>query len=334
MNHVKKLTILESAELKILEEIAKTSQAPVLLKGVISEWPAVKAGKKSALSLQTYLLGFDTQKEMLAFEADESAAGRVFYNKSLDGWNFTRPMYLLTDFFDKLNQLSGQGEKPALYMGSTNADKWLPGFTSANSLEFGVDDKIVNVWMGNQSDVAAHMDFPDNLACCVAGKRTFTLFPPEQLENLYIGPLDNTPAGPAISLVDHQQPDFKKYPNYQKALDSSIVVELEPGDVLFIPSMWWHQVSAAEDFNMLVNYWWKKLPRYIPSAMDALTYSILTIKDLPKEQKVALRTWFDYYIFDDNELSHIPNHAKGNLGKIDEKQARKMRANLLNVLNR
>ena len=45
----------------------------------------------------------------------------------------------------------------------------------------------------------------------VAGRRRFTLFPPEQVANLYIGPLDLTPAGQPVSLVDQAQPDLVRH---------------------------------------------------------------------------------------------------------------------------
>ena len=63
-----------------------------------------------------------------------------------------------------------------------------------------------NLWMGSKTNVAAHFDSSDNIACVIHGKRRFTLFPPDQIKNLYIGPLDRTPAGQSISLVDFEKP--------------------------------------------------------------------------------------------------------------------------------
>src|SRR5206468_367295 len=83
-------------------------------------------------------------------------------------------------------------------------------------------------------------------------ERRFTLFPPEQLQNLYVGPLDFNPAGQAISLVDHAAPDLERFPRYAEALQHAQVAELEAGDAIFIPSMWWHAVEALAPFNALV----------------------------------------------------------------------------------
>ena len=64
------------------------------------------------------------------------------------------------------------------------------------------------MWLGNRAIVAPHYDIHDNLACVVAGRRKFNLFPPEQIENLYPGPTLVTPGGVPVSMVDLNQPDM------------------------------------------------------------------------------------------------------------------------------
>src|SRR6185295_10671014 len=100
----------------------------------------------------------------------------------------------------------------------------------------------------NRTRIAAHHDLPDNLACVVAGRRRFTLFPPEQLNNLYVGPLDFTPAGQPISRVDIDTPDLETYPRFAEALNAARRAELGPGDAVYIPALWWHDVLSLEDF--------------------------------------------------------------------------------------
>jgi hypothetical protein len=109
-----------------------------------------------------------------------------------------------------------------------------------------------------------------------------------------------------------------------------------PGDALFIPSMWWHQVEALENFNVLINYWWRQSPAYTGLPIDVLHHALLTLKELPVQQRKAWQGIFDYYIFNQDETthSHIPIDLQGILGKQDEMSARKLRAMLLQKLNR
>ena len=189
-------------------------------------------------------------------------------------------------------------------------------------------------WLGNNTRVSAHFDFPDNVACVVAGKRRFTLFPPEQIGNLYIGPIDRTPSGQAISLVDFANPDFDKYPKFATALESAVSYELEPGDAIFIPSMWWHHVESLSDFNLLINYWWITSPPAMGSPITALLHAILAVRDLPERQREAIRGLFDHYVFeaDASVYDHIPESGRGCLSLMDEQSARQLRADLLNRL--
>ena len=67
------------------------------------------------------------------------------------------------------------------------------------------------------------------------------------------------------------------------------IAELEPGDALFIPSMWWHEVEALAPFNLLVNYWWRTTPDYMDAPINALQHALqhalLSIAGLPPEEK-------------------------------------------------
>ncbi|GIR40175.1 MAG: hypothetical protein CM15mP51_09550 [Porticoccaceae bacterium] len=129
--------------------------------------------------------------------------------------------------------------------------------------------------------MAPHYDFPTNIACSVAGRRRFTFFPPEQLENLYVGPIDFSPAGQPISLVDILNPDYAKFPKYKNAEDAALFADLEIGDAVLVPSMWWHHVEAKDNLNVLVNYWWRTTPNYMGSPLNVLQHAILGLRDLP-----------------------------------------------------
>jgi hypothetical protein len=100
--------------------------------------------------------------------------------------------------------------------------------------------------------------------------------------------------------------------------------------------MWWHQVEALDDINILVNYWWTTVPEFLGAPSDALLHAMLSIRGLPKPQKDAWRRFFDYYIFEADALTHqhIPESALGRLGAMDETRAKRARALLLNQLKR
>lgn len=313
-----------------------TSTEPLLLKGLVSEWPFVKAGLESATAAAEYLLRFYANATVGAGYVAPEKAGRFFYNDDMSGFDFDQDMVKLDQVLAEILQYEQADEAPSRYVGSTKVDACLPGFRAENDVNFGDISPLVNFWLGNRTRIAAHWDLPDNLACCAVGHRRFTLFPPEELENLYVGPLHMTPSGREVSLVDFNDPDFDKYPRFQKALESAQVAELEPGDALFVPSMWWHHVEGLDSLNVLVNYWWRRVPSYMGTPVNALNLALLTIRDLPPEQRKAWQNIFRYYVFEagDDTFEHIPEPARGPLGPIDEQVARRLRADLLNKLNR
>ena len=63
----------------------------------------------------------------------------------------------------------------------------------------------------------------------------------------------STHGGQAVSMVDFAEPDLGRHPGFRAAIEAAQVADLEPGDALFYPGMWWHQVEAFDAFNVMIN---------------------------------------------------------------------------------
>jgi len=324
------------------EDIALNSEqwlnadAPWVARGFTGNWPLVQAAEQGDAAFLDYLLRFCTDKKVSAFLGEPEIQGRFFYNADLSGFNFVQLDTTLKQLADKLQFLSATEQPPSLYMGSTNLDHWLPGLGDANQLGLTLPPALASLWLGNHSIVAPHFDYPANIACCVAGVRRFTLFPPDQVANLYIGPWDLTPAGQPISLVDIKNPDLEKYPRFEDAWRCAHTTDLQPGDVIYIPSLWWHQVESLAKVNGLINFWWTQQQPALGAPMDAFTHALLSIKQLPRPEREAWRALFDYYVFSESatDRDYWPSDRPDRTCVIEDPLARQLRAELTNHLRR
>lgn len=112
----------------------------------------------------------------------------------------------------------------------------------------------VNLWMSvNGSRSSTHYDPYHNLLCPIAGERKVTLWPPSSTSQLY--PLALSGEASNHSAVDFTAPDYVRFPLYREAEKKSLQVTISPGDALFIPEGWWHQVDAS-DVALAINIWW------------------------------------------------------------------------------
>ena len=312
------------------------SAEPTLIRGLVGHWPIVQAALDSPAAVEAYLRRFYAGATVNAVYGTPGGRGRLFYNEDLSGFNFEAVKSRLDTVLDNIRSQSHAEDPAGVYVGTTPVDKVLPGFRSENDIRLNVSDPLVSIWLGNRSRIAAHFDQPDNIACCAAGRRRFILFPPAQIGNLYPGPIDFTPAGQIISMVDFEEPDFEKFPRFQEALKHAQVAELNPGDALFVPSLWWHHVEGLEALNVLINYWWNATPAWMDAPANVLDYALLALRDLPKTQREAWKAIFDFYVFDFEEqsIAHIPQGRRGVLGPMDDLSARRLRAQLLRKINR
>jgi hypothetical protein len=309
---------------------------PWVVRGLAAHWPLVDAARTSIDAADAYLRRFYRDATVGAMLGKPEIAGRFFYNADLTGFNYYSVRARLDAVLDEIKGYRDSPRPAAIYVGSTTIDAALPGLRAFNDIDLGPRDALASIWIGNQTRIAAHYDLPDNLAVVAAGRRRFTLFPPGQLANLYVGPLDFNPAGQPISLVDFAAPDYDRFPRFREALRHAQVAELEAGDAIFIPSMWWHHVEALAPFNVLVNYWWRQSPDWMDSPTSALMLAMLTMRELPPAQRQAWHEIFRHYIFEPGEASeaHLPPHARHAQAPLDEDRARALRGTLLQRINR
>jgi len=332
-NQIKEITGLRFNA--IPSEIIHSDQ-PLVLKALVKEWPLVQSGLSSDTDACQYIRQYYTDRTVVLYKSTPEKKVRVFYTEYCYILDFESNYVPLNVVLDQLIECKNEPTPPTFYVGSTTVDVCLPGFRDANDLNLPDQNPLVSIWIGNRSRIAAHFDAPQNIACCAVGRRRFTVFPTDQAENLYMGPLDFTPSGQVISMVDFDQPDYEKFPKFRDALEHAQVTELEPGDALVLPSMWWHHVESLSDINVLINYWYRNVPRYMEPPTNVLHHAMLSIRDLPEHEKKAWKVLFDYYVFDNQnkKYEHIPEKARGFLNPIDETRARQLRSWLINKLNR
>ncbi|ESO82238.1 hypothetical protein LOTGIDRAFT_170151 [Lottia gigantea] len=115
----------------------------------------------------------------------------------------------------------------------------------------GIDEVIMWLSGGGTSSVV-HSDPSDNLNCVYRGTKDFIIVDPLKYGELV--PFDSEDQ--SHSLLDVDKADYVKYPGLAKV--EFIHAHLEPGDCLYIPASWIHQVRSY-NINLAVNIWWSNL---------------------------------------------------------------------------
>lgn len=323
------------ADAAALDRLLAAATEPFVIRGLVADWPLVRAAKRSGREARDYLLALRRDVPFTVSVGAEGDDGRLFYDEGM-AMNFATVQAKLPEVFARIDAEEGSPDARPIYLGSVDVKNFFSGLHEANHVDLGHRSALASIWIGTRTRIAAHNDMPANLACCVAGRRRFTIFPRDQFANLYLGPVDNTPAGRAVSMVDFHNPDFDRHPRFRDALAQARVAELEPGDAVFVPPMWWHHVEGLAPFNILLNYWWRETPHWLGQPQDALNHALLAIRDLPPDQKEHWRAMFDHYVFanDAGTVAHIPAGGRGVLDPLTAESAGRLRAFLLRSLSR
>ena len=128
----------------------------------------------------------------------------------------------------------------------------------------------------------------DNFLIQIKGRKRVVLFHPKDALSLYL-------VGDKSTVLDIDSPDSQKYPLFTQAIRYQC--ELLPGDILFIPSLWFHNVLAY-DFSIAINMFWKHLedkyydpkdtygnkdPPQVQRAMQIVERAIKALEELPND---------------------------------------------------
>jgi len=109
----------------------------------------------------------------------------------------------------------------------------------------------INLWCGIVGTSSGlHFDVTPNCNLQVSGEKHFTLFSPSQSRFLYRVP------GITHGSFDPNLPDFDRYPLAKEA--RGVACRLQPGECLYIPVGWFHQVTVVSAWALNVNFFWAR----------------------------------------------------------------------------
>ncbi len=308
---------------------------PVLIRGLVADWPAVEAARRSTRELRDYLAAFDVGARVEAFLGDRSIAGKYYYGADLKGFNFERRELKFLDALQLMLETLDVPSAQTVYVGSVPLSVCMPRFAHANRVSLLPANVPGRIWLGHPSNVSSHYDAFDNLACVVAGRRRFTLYAPEHIAQLYMGPIDNTMAGPPVSLAASAPPGQSgRFPLFEQIRDQALVAELEPGDALYLPKLWWHQVESTAPFNVMVNHWWDAFSAGPDEPYTTLLLAMIVIAERPPAERQAWRAFFDHLVFrtHGHPLAHLPAEHHGLLGPLQPNNYGYIRARIMHLL--
>ena len=221
------------------------SRKPVIITGKMNDW------KASYLWSIDYLNTVVGNKEIIV----NVSKNQRFMLDPEAGFTRVVKKIKLTELMDWIVQ-----EKPAneyYYLVQSPIKITFPELVSDIEVPDYIDQKLLqvtNLWIGAGGNISPlHHDLSENLLCQVRGRKRILLFEPKQTSLLYPFPAHSKILN--MSQLNIDKPELDKFPKFQKAKYTECV--LEPGEMLFLPAFWWHQVYSLDRLNISINFWWK-----------------------------------------------------------------------------
>ena len=315
--------IAEVADARAFRAQVAAGTTPAVLRGGGGHWSSVSAGAEGPDAIERYLRHKDSGTPVYTIVGRPATQGRFGFSADTRTVNYDARQTPLSSALAHFPAAAKGGFSVAVQ--AARARAVLTDWEAENRNTLAPAEAEPTIWISMKSSVAPHSDVHDNVAVVVAGSRRFTLFPPEHISNLYLGPLLSSPGGVPTSSVNFREPDLAAHPRFEQAERDAQSAILMPGDVIFIPALWWHGVESLERLNVLVNFWFGG-NRHGVSPSDAMAHAALAIASLPRQQRVRWLHYFEHLVFrlDEDPSAHLPGDLEDLISQPGEEQVRRL----------
>jgi hypothetical protein len=241
---------------------------PVIIQGMIDDWRAF------SLWTTDYLLDMVGSRRVVT---QTSPTGLFGLHPERGGPRYEEREIEFRAFVEQTR--SSEPRDTRLYMQRLSIPDVLPELMTDVVLPPYVKQNqvyLLNLWFGPAGNVTQlHYDMPNNFLAQIRGRKRIVLFAPSQTSRLY--PYRTKAYN--MSQVNIDQPDIDRYPYFSQA--RSVEFILEAGELLFLPSFWWHQVYSLES-GISVNIWWTPLWRQLiaPQIFDNIPDIVRALRSM------------------------------------------------------
>ncbi|KNC81708.1 hypothetical protein SARC_05980 [Sphaeroforma arctica JP610] len=267
-----------------------TPNVPVIITGLVDDWPAMRKWGDDDYLCDT--IGRETSVTVAATPCGRADAVHTREEDNVE--YFVMPEERAMTVQNALSHMrqsastnlsSEESTDDILYVQTQNGNLATEFEALAKDVEeelpfaseaFGQKPDAVNLWIGTHlSTSSLHKDHYENLYVVIQGEKHFTLLPPTDVPYLHtqefppaiyskhtdthtwsVQPQTDTDKVPWIP-VDTDKPDLQKFPKFKLA--TPVRCTVKPGEMLYLPAMWYHQVSQSStngDPVIAVNYWY------------------------------------------------------------------------------
>lgn len=212
---------------------------PVIVAGAMQDWPALSTWAPEHLKK---LVG---SRAVQVFASEDGRFSGHFGSKAVS--------LPFDDFIDH-----AYGMKPTglvYYMQQRPLGRFFPELVGDTRVPGLVPEEFSSrlLWIGARgATTVLHYDAQDNFLTQVSGRKHITLFPPSELWRLYPYPMLSS--APHHSQVNIDAPNRSRFSRFRP--EQAIEFVLAPGEMLFLPNGWWHQVRSL-DPSISVNFFWR-----------------------------------------------------------------------------